>query len=279
MRRVFSSLRSRCAWPAARHAARAGISLAALPLASCSHRQLARSAPLAAVFVPARSLCASVVSARGGGTIEAAPLVGAVSDEPAVRGASPNAFLTWESPEYARFVNIIMMSGKKEVARKLLWRAFVRLRDGGHDPQDVFYGALENVRPMMEMRTFKSGPVPFPLNPRRAEGQAMKWIRDAARKRTGQSLDVGLAAELLAAHQYKGSAIQKKEDVHKAAVANQAAAHFRWRAGNSKTPGSIDLDRKEYRPRGRRANKRLQGVMSEQPPPRPSAPDRGVQAI
>ena len=82
---------------------------------------------------------------------------------------------------------------------------------------------------MMEMRTFRSGPVPFPLNPKRAEGQAMKWIIAAARKRAGTSFDRRLAQELLAAHQRKGAAVQKREEVHKMAVANQAAAHFRWR--------------------------------------------------
>ena len=86
-------------------------------------------------------------------------------------------------------IAMLMKGGKKETARKILWKTFVRLQDGGHDPQEIFYVALDNVRPMMEMRTFKSGPVPFPLNPRRAEGQAMKWIIAAARKRTGVSFD------------------------------------------------------------------------------------------
>ena len=194
--------------------------------------------------------------------------IGEVIDEPVVRNASPTAFLLWESPEYNRFVNIIMTDGKKETARKVLWNSFKRLRDGGHDPQDIFHGALDNVRPMMEMRTFKSGPVPFPLNPRRAEGQAMKWIVGAARKRTGQSLDKSLANELLNAYQHKGGAIQKKEEVHKTAVANQAAAHFRWRVSSARAPGSIDLDRKPHRPLGRRSIKRLHGAMSDQPPAR-----------
>jgi len=230
--------------------------------------RIAQRLPIAdASAAPSRALC----------DLAAVP-IGEVSDEPAVRGASFSAFLAWESPEYARFINMIMKDGKKETARKVLWRAFMRLRDGGHDPQEVFYSALDNVRPMMEMRTFKSGPVPFPLNPRRAEGQAMKWIVGAARKRTGQSLDKSLANELLAAHQYKGSAIQKKEEVHKTAVANQAAAHFRWRVGSSSVPGAIDMGRKEHRPRGRRVIKRLQGAMSDEPLPRPRAERRESSA-
>lgn len=161
-------------------------------------------------------------AASAGGTGDS-PLVGQVSDEPLIRGAGPNAFLAWESPEYGRFVNMIMMDGKKEVARKALWNALMRLRDGGHDPSEVFYSAIDNVRPMMEMRTFKSGAVPFPLNPRRAEGQAMKWIVAAARKRKGQAFEKSLSAELLSASQHKGSAILKKQEVHKTAVANQVS--------------------------------------------------------
>lgn len=114
---------------------------------------------------------------------------------------------------------------------------------------------------MMEMRTFRAGPVPFPLNTRRAEGQAMKWLVKAARDRRGtSSFDSKLAQELLAAQQHKGSAIMKREQVHKMAVANQAAAHFRWRAGASRPAGSVDMDRKRYRPQGRRAIKRFQGA-------------------
>ena len=115
---------------------------------------------------------------------------------------------------------------------------------------------------MMEMRTFKAGPVPFPLAPKRAEGQAMKWIIQAARKRSGsKSFDKKLTEEFIAAYQLKGGAVQKRESVHRDAVINQAAAHFRWRVGSSLPPGSIDMDRKSYRPVGRRAVRRLQGAM------------------
>lgn len=169
--------------------------------------------------------------------------------------------MLWESPTHSRFVNMMMKQGKKQTARSLLWKTFNRLRDGGHDPQEIFYGALENVRPMVEVRTVRSGPVPFPLNPRRAEGQAMKWIIAAARKRGATSFDRKLAQELLAAHQNKGAAIQKRESVHQSAVSNQAAAHFRWRVGGAVPPGSVDMDRISHRPVGRRVIKRLQGAM------------------
>lgn len=181
---------------------------------------------------------------------------------PAVRDAPEEAFLLLESPKYQRFVNMIMMHGKKQTARKLLWKTMSQLRDNGHDAQEVFHTALDNVRPMMEMRTFKAGPVPFPLAPKRAEGQAMKWIIQAARKRSGgKSFDKKLTEEFIAAYQLKGGAVQKRESVHRDAVINQAAAHFRWRVGGSLPPGSIDMDRKSYRPVGRRAVRRLQGAM------------------
>lgn len=190
-------------------------------------------------------------------------------EQPAVRGDTNahDAFLPFESPIYARFVNLIMYEGKKQTARKLLWSTFTRLRDLGHDPQDVFHDALDNVRPLMELRTFKAGPVPFPLNPTRAEGQAMKWIVKAARDRSGTAtFDSKLAQELLAAQQHKGVAVSKREQVHKMAVANQAAAHFRWRIGGSKAAGALDMDRKQYRPQGRRAVKRSQGSLPWSPP-------------
>lgn len=181
----------------------------------------------------------------------------------AVHEAREDASFAFESPIYARFVNMMMKQGKKQTARTLLWRTFGRLRDGGHDPQEVFYAALENVRPLMEMRTMNAGPVPYPLTPHRAEGKAMKWIIASARKASGASFDVRLSRELLAAFQYKGGAMARRESVHKTALANQAAAHFRWRAGTQRPPGSIDMNRKDYRPQGRRAIKRLQGAFKD----------------
>ena len=189
------------------------------------------------------------------------PDILASSGPPAVGGgASAKAFMYWESPTYQRFVNMMMKDGKKQTARALMWKTFSRLREGGHDAQEVFYGALDNVRPMMEVRTLKAGPVPFPLTPRRAEGQAMKWIIAAARKRGATSFDRKLAQELIAAHQFKGAAVQKRESVHATAVANQAAAHFRWRSSGALPAGSVDMDRKSYRPVGRRIVKKLQGA-------------------
>ena len=180
----------------------------------------------------------------------------------AVHEAPEHASFMFESPVYGRFVNMMMMQGKKQIARTLLWRTFVRLRDAGHDPQEVFYSALDNARPMVEMKTVPggAGPVPYPLSPHRAEAFAMKWIIWSARKGGASPFDARLARELFAAHQFKGGAISKREDTHKTALANQAAAHFRWRAGASRPAGSVDMERKKYRPLGRRAIKRFQGA-------------------
>jgi len=170
--------------------------------------------------------------------------------------------LAMEVPSHARFVNMIMRSGKKQTAQKLLLRSFSRLQDAGHDPHEVFRMALKNVTPMVEMKTVRAGSIPFPINPRRAEGQGMKWIVDAARKRGRSKFDQNLALELIAASEDKGNAVRRREEVHRMAVANQAAAHFRWRTSSSSPPGSVDMDRKQHRPQGRRAMKRLQGGMS-----------------
>ena len=175
--------------------------------------------------------------------------------------ANPEEFLVYRLPMYERFVNMLMMDGKKQTARKILWKTFGQIRDRGHNPHAVFEGALANVLPMMEMRNARGskGMVPFPLAPRRAEGIAMKWLVASARKRNASgNMDDRLGNELLQAYQNRGSAVGKREAVHKTALANQAGAHFRWRGG-AQEPGSVNMDsRKTFRPGGRRAIKKLQ---------------------
>ena len=200
-------------------------------------------------------------AAEGGGV---SPTIGRKAIRDATRD---DAFLLFESPTYERFVNMMMLAGRKQQVRKIMWSTMKRIRDAGHDPQEVFFTALDNVRPMMEMKTTNraTGPTPYPINFKRAEGQAMKWIIQAARKRglrNGIKFDVKLTEEFLAAYTLKGGAVNKREQVHRDAVTNQAAAHFRWRVGSGSAPaGSIDMDRKSYRPVGRRSVKRLQGAM------------------
>jgi hypothetical protein len=103
--------------------------------------------------------------------------------------------------------------------------------------------------------------VPFPLTPRRSEGLAMKWLIGAARKsKSTAGMPAKLARELLQAAEMKGNAVARREGVHKTALANQATAHFRWRSVGSNAPGTINMDRKSFRPHGRRAIKRFQGA-------------------
>jgi len=168
----------------------------------------------------------------------------------------------FQDPIHERFVNMIMRKGKKNTARSILWDALKHIRDQGEEPQLVFLGALENARPVMEMRSMRQGQVPFPISPRRAEGQAMKWIVASAKKRSkGRGgMRMGLSQELLQAFQGKGSAVARKETVHKMAIANQASAHFRWRSGSSSGNAEIDVDQKTYRPMGRRSKRRLQAL-------------------
>jgi len=175
--------------------------------------------------------------------------------------ANPEEFLVYRQPMYERFVNMLMMDGKKQTARKILWKTFGQIRDRGHNPHAVFEGALANVLPMMEMRNSKAGKgmVPYPLAPRRAEGIAMKWLVGSARKRNASgNMDDRLCNELLQAYQNRGAAVGKREAVHKTALANQAGAHFRWRGG-ALEPGAVNMDsRKTFRHGGRRAIKKLQ---------------------
>lgn len=190
------------------------------------------------------------------------PLQVGAEQLPAIVGADNTAFIISESPSHARFVNMLMKDGKKQTARRVLNGAFDLLRRNGHDPQKIFFTALENARPVLEMKTMSKLQVPYPLGPRRAEGQAMKWIINAARKRGSKGgMSARLQQELLQAAEFKGSAVGRREAVHAAAMANQAAAHFRWRGSSDKAVGAVDMDRKSFRPHGVRAIKRYQGPM------------------
>lgn len=227
-------------------------------------RSLARNSrtPHAAQICAVQRVCLARPCSSAAGFESTNGLSGVVQDEPAVLEAPPHAFLAYESPLVGRFVNMMMQDGKKMIARKLLMGAFTKLRDDGKDPLVVFRDALENVRPMMEVRTMKTGMVPYPLTPRRAEGLSMKWIIHAARKRSVLGgMSTKLYLELLQAEQGKGSAVARREAVHKLALQNQAAAHFRWRAAGTTVQGAIDMDKKSYRPQGRRSIKELKSAL------------------
>ncbi|HVA38446.1 MAG TPA: 30S ribosomal protein S7 [Candidatus Dormibacteraeota bacterium] len=133
----------------------------------------------------------------------------------------------------ARFINKIMLGGKKSVAEKITYDAFDIIQEKmGRDPLDVFQQAMTNVMPMVEVRPRRVGgatyQVPMEVRPDRRQAVAMRWLIGFARKRTGRPMHERLAAELMDAANNVGSAVKKREDTHKMAEANKAFAHYRW---------------------------------------------------
>ena len=135
--------------------------------------------------------------------------------------------------EVSKFMNTIMNAGKKSVAERIVYGAFEQIvKKSGKDPVDVFSTALNNVRPVVEVKSRRVGganyQVPVEVRPSRRTALAMRWLRDAARKRGEKSMGARLAGELLDASEGRGSAMKKREEVHRMAEANKAFAHFRF---------------------------------------------------
>jgi small subunit ribosomal protein S7 len=137
------------------------------------------------------------------------------------------------SDRLAKFVNMVMKSGKKAVAERIVYGALDQIggKKGG-DPVEVLDKALDNVRPMVEVKSRRVGgatyQVPVEVRAARQMALAMRWIIDSARARTEKSMPSRLAAELLEASENRGNAVKKREDVHRMAEANKAFAHYRW---------------------------------------------------
>ena len=126
-----------------------------------------------------------------------------------------------------------MLDGKKSICTKIVYEAMDNLKaKTDKDPLEVLLKALENVKPMVEVKSRRVGgatyQVPMEIRESRREALAMRWIIDAARKRSGHGMADTLASELLDAYNNTGSAYKKREDVHKMAEANKAFAHYRW---------------------------------------------------
>ncbi|MGE4596935.1 MAG: 30S ribosomal protein S7 [Methylophilaceae bacterium] len=139
----------------------------------------------------------------------------------------------FSSQEISKFVNVMMTSGKKSVAERIIYGAFDQVKiKSGKDPLEVFSLALDNIRPVVEVKSRRVGganyQVPVEVRPSRRSALAMRWLRDAARKRGEKSMDLRLAAEILEASDNKGSAMKKREEVHRMAEANKAFSHFRF---------------------------------------------------
>ena len=137
------------------------------------------------------------------------------------------------STEVAKFINVLMDSGKKSVAERIIYGAFESIaKKGGKDPLEVFNQALQNSRPMVEVKSRRVGganfQVPVEVRPVRRTALAMRWLREAARKRGEKSMGQRLAAELLDAAEGRGGAVKKREEVHRMAEANKAFSHFRF---------------------------------------------------
>ncbi len=132
-----------------------------------------------------------------------------------------------------KFMNLLMFSGKKSVAEKIVYGALDLIGSKGHDePLDVLSKALENVQPRVEVKSRRVGgatyQVPIEVRPARRSALAMRWLIEAARKRNERTMPAKLAGELLDAFEGRGAANKKREDVHKMADANKAFSHYRW---------------------------------------------------
>ena len=133
----------------------------------------------------------------------------------------------------AKFINVVMLDGKKSTAEKIVYGALDIVADKASKEQlEVFEVALDNIRPTVEVKSRRVGgstyQVPVEVRPVRRNALGMRWMVEAARKRGEKSMAQRLAAEMLDASENKGSAVKKREDVHRMAEANKAFAHYRW---------------------------------------------------
>lgn len=137
------------------------------------------------------------------------------------------------SVEVSKFVNVMMLDGKKAVAERMLYGALDQIRSkSGKDPLEVFTQALQNCRPMVEVKSRRVGganyQVPVEVRPVRRSALAMRWLREAAKKRGEKSMGLRLANELIEASENRGGAVKKRDEVHRMAEANKAFSHFRF---------------------------------------------------
>jgi small subunit ribosomal protein S7 len=135
--------------------------------------------------------------------------------------------------DVSKFVNVIMTRGKKSVAERIVYDAFEQIEaKNGKNPVEIFSQALENAKPAVEVKSRRVGganfQVPVEVRPSRRMALAMRWLREAAKKRGEKSMSQRLAAELLEASENRGGAIKKRDEVHRMAEANKAFSHFRF---------------------------------------------------
>ncbi len=137
------------------------------------------------------------------------------------------------SQDISKFINVLMIGGKKAVAERIIYGALdVISSKSGKDPLEVFQAALGNVKPVVEVKSRRVGganyQVPVEVRPSRRMALSMRWIREAARKRSEKSMAQRLAGELIEAAEGRGAAMKKRDEVHRMADANKAFAHYRF---------------------------------------------------
>lgn len=139
----------------------------------------------------------------------------------------------YKSKILTKFINQIMLDGKKGTAESVVYGAFDIIKEkSGKEPMDVFNEAMKNVMPVLEVKARRVGganyQVPIEVRPDRRQALGIRWLVTFARKRSGKSMQEKLAAELMDAGNNTGAAVKKREDTHKMAEANRAFAHYRW---------------------------------------------------
>src|SRR5690625_2480727 len=137
------------------------------------------------------------------------------------------------SVDVAKFMNIVMRSGKKAVAERIVYGAFDHIEEKtGKEPLEVFNTAISNIRPVVEVKSRRVGGANYQVSVEvrhvRRAALAMRWLREAATYRSKKTMVLRLANELLDAEEGRGGAMRKREDTHRMAEANKAFSHFRW---------------------------------------------------
>ena len=133
----------------------------------------------------------------------------------------------------SKFINCLMLDGKKSVAERIVYGAFDRVQSRlKREPLECFHEALDNIKPSVEVRSRRVGgatyQVPIEVRSARRQALAIRWIVDLARKRSENTMTERLSGELMDAANNRGAAVKKREDTHRMAEANKAFAHYRW---------------------------------------------------
>lgn len=139
----------------------------------------------------------------------------------------------YQSKLVSKLINVIMKDGKKSISEKICYGAFEIIKEKtGQDPLKIFKQAIENIKPVLEVRPRRVGgatyQVPMEVRPNRRLSLALRWLTTYSRQRKEKTMKERLAGEILDAYNNVGSSIKKKEETHKMAEANRAFAHYRW---------------------------------------------------